>query len=72
MGNIGYYIGVLGGLWLLVGALRKGSAIFRDWRHQGQVLLGAVAISLGGLGLFRPEAPRATRAARIYFMFEDF
>ena|ERR1700722_13497421 len=75
MRNIGYYIDyieALGSLWLLVNSLRKGSVIFRDWRHQGQAILGIVGIAVGGLSLFGPEALHATREARMYFMVKGF
>jgi len=64
MKNIGYYVGLLGGVWLLLTALQGSSS--NDWRYRAQALLGAVGISLGGLAFWEPTHFRATREARIF------
>jgi hypothetical protein len=66
MRNIGYYVGLLASLCLLVGAIRNIRKS-RDWRHQAQALLAAVGISFGGLSIWAPEHLGATREARIVY-----
>lgn len=69
MKNIGYYIGLLGGFWLLLTALRRSNS--NDWRYRAQALLGAAGISLGGVALCEPAHLRATREARIFYSVES-
>jgi len=69
MKNIGYYIGLFGGVWLLLTALRRRNS--NDWRYRAQALIGVVGISLGGLAFWAPTHLRATREARIFYSVES-
>jgi hypothetical protein len=69
MKNIGYYVGLLGGVWLLLTALRRTNS--GDWRYRAQALLGGVGIALGGVALCEPPHLHATREARTFYSLES-
>ncbi len=69
MKNIGYYVGLILGFWLLLTALRHSNS--SDWRYRAQALLGAVGISLGGVALCEPAHLRTAHAARIFYSAES-
>jgi len=71
MMNVGYFMGILGGIWLLAHSLWRGR-MFRGWRYRTEGILGAALIVCACVGLFGPEKLHASREARVFYSAEGF